>query len=74
MLITGATGGMGTALARSYASAGRTLILHGRDQERLTALSESCRALGARVLQMTFDLRDTDTTVRELRSDRKAHV
>ena len=59
---------MGTALARSYASAGRTLILHGRAQERLTALSESCRALGARVLQMTFDLRDTDTTVRELRS------
>ena len=68
MLITGATGGIGAALARSYASAGRTLILHGRDPARLPALSESCRALGARVLQMAFDLRDTDTTVRELRS------
>jgi short-subunit dehydrogenase len=68
VLITGATGGIGAALARSYASAGRTLILHGRDQVRLAALSESCRGLGARVLQMTFDLRDPDTTVRELRS------
>ena len=68
MLITGATGGIGAALARSYASAGRTLILHGRDPARLETLSESCRALGARVLPMTFDLRDPDTTVRELRS------
>jgi short-subunit dehydrogenase len=68
ILITGATGGIGAALAHNYASAGRTLILHGRDQARLAALSESCQARGARVLQMTFDVRDTDATVQELRS------
>jgi NAD(P)-dependent dehydrogenase (short-subunit alcohol dehydrogenase family) len=68
ILITGATGGIGAALARNYASVGRTLILHGRDQERLAALSEICQARGARVLQMTFDLRDADTAVGELRS------
>jgi short-subunit dehydrogenase len=68
ILITGATGGIGAALARNYASAGRTLILHGRDQERLAALSETCQARGARVLQIMFDLRDADTTVGELRS------
>jgi short-subunit dehydrogenase len=68
VLITGATGGIGGALARNYARAGRTLILHGRDQTRLAAIAESCQALGARVLKMTFDLRDAEATIQELRS------
>jgi short-subunit dehydrogenase len=68
VLITGATGGIGAALARNYAGAGRTLILHGRDQARLTALAESCQARGARVLQMMFDLHDAAATVEHLRS------
>ena len=54
VLITGATGGIGTALALSYASPSRTLVLHGRDPSRLAALSEKCEALGARVLRATF--------------------
>jgi short-subunit dehydrogenase len=67
VLITGATGGIGVALALNYASAGRTLILHGRDTARLAALRAQCEALGARVLTLTFDVRDADSTVRELR-------
>ena len=67
MLITGATGGIGAALARNYANAGRTLILHGRDQARLAALCESCKQRGARVLSVTFDLRDSRTVIEELR-------
>ena len=67
VLITGATGGIGAALARNYASAGRTLILHGRDQARLAALCESCKQRGARVLSVTFDLRDSRTVIEELR-------
>jgi short-subunit dehydrogenase len=67
VLITGATGGLGSALAENYAAAGRTLILHGRDAARLAALSQTCEAHGARVIQLTFDLRDADAVVRELR-------
>src|SRR5262249_38010379 len=39
----------------------------GRDPTRLTALSQTCEARGARVVQLTFDLRDADSVVRELR-------
>src|SRR5215469_13502950 len=68
ILITGATGGIGSALARDYACDGRTLILHGRDTARLAALSETCRARGARIVETTFDLRDADSAVEQLRS------
>jgi short-subunit dehydrogenase len=68
ILITGATGGIGAALARDYAREGRTLILHGRDAARLGALSDACLSRGARVVQVTFDLRDADAAVAELRS------
>lgn len=67
VLITGATGGIGAALALSYASLGRTLILHGRDPTRLASLCRSCEVRGARVLSVTFDLRDCHTVVEELR-------
>jgi short-subunit dehydrogenase len=67
VLITGATGGIGAALARSYANAGRTLILHGRDRRRLSALSRCCEARGARVLSVVFDLRETHAAVEQLR-------
>jgi short-subunit dehydrogenase len=66
VLITGATGGIGSALALTYANPDRTLILHGRDQARLSALSESCKHRGARVLAVTFDLRDSPATIEEL--------
>jgi short-subunit dehydrogenase len=67
ILITGATGGIGAALALSYAGPGRTLILHGRDPERLAALTGSCEARGARVTTLVFDLRDAPATVQKLR-------
>jgi short-subunit dehydrogenase len=67
VLITGATGGIGGALAGAYAAAGRVLILHGRDSARLSELSQRCEARGARVVTVTFDLRDADVVVRELR-------
>ena len=67
VLITGATGGIGAALARCYAQAGRTLILHGRDQSRLAALAFDCEKLGARVHTVPFDLRDAETAMAALR-------
>ncbi len=68
VLITGASGGIGAALARAYAGPGKTLILHGRDTARLTKVAQSCQARGARVLTTTFDVQDTDRTVQELRT------
>ncbi len=58
ILITGATGAIGSALAEEYAEPGITLILHGRRAERLEALAAKSRAAGARVLTHCGDLRE----------------
>ena len=58
VLITGATGGIGGALAEAYAEPGVTLILQGRKADRLDELAAQCEALGARVLTQVLDVRD----------------
>jgi short-subunit dehydrogenase len=63
ILITGASGGLGAALARCYAGPGRTLVLHGRDQARLAALAADCARRGAVVRVEVLDLRDTAAIV-----------
>jgi short-subunit dehydrogenase len=68
VLITGATGGIGSALARSYAQPGRTLILHGRDAARLASLTRDCETLGAQVHGVSFDLRDAAAAIEALHS------
>ncbi len=60
VLITGAAGGIGSALARSYAAPGRTLLLHARSEQALQALVDECAARGANVVQACFDLDDAD--------------
>lgn len=58
ILITGASSGIGAALARTYAAPGNYLILWGRDEERLNATAEQCRARGAALEAACFDLAD----------------
>ena len=58
VLITGATGGIGAALAEAYAANGVTLVLQGRNEERLSEVAARCAALGARVVTQILDLRD----------------
>jgi short-subunit dehydrogenase len=60
IVITGATGGIGGALAPEYAAPGVTLILQGRRVARLEELAEQCRQAGARVLLAELDVRDLD--------------
>lgn len=47
ILITGASSGIGAALAETYAAAGVTLHLGGRDGSRLEAVAMRCRGRGA---------------------------
>ena len=56
ILITGATGGIGGALAIAYAANGITLYLQGRDQAKLASLQARCEALGARVEVAALDV------------------
>ena len=63
VLITGATGGIGSALADVYATAGTTLILQGRNSERLAELAALCEAKGARVLTKVLDVRELDALI-----------
>lgn len=60
VLITGATGGIGQALAEVYAEPGNTLILQGRNTARLAELAIICEARGARVLTHVLDVRNRD--------------
>jgi short-subunit dehydrogenase len=74
VLITGATGGIGAALARAYAQTGRTLILHGRDASRLASLTRECELRGAEVHGVTFDLRDATAAIAVLREISSQHA
>lgn len=58
VLITGASSGIGAALARHYAAPGVTLYLTGRDAVRLRDVADTCRAAGARVDSAVLDVTD----------------
>ena len=60
ILITGASSGIGAALARHYAQADTSLVLVGRNSERLEAVARDCRAQGAAVEATRLDTRDRD--------------
>jgi short-subunit dehydrogenase len=60
ILITGASSGIGRALALVYAREGVSLSLIGRDSERLEAAAGAARAQGAEVRIGQLDVRDRD--------------
>ncbi|MEJ0094362.1 MAG: SDR family NAD(P)-dependent oxidoreductase [Methylocella sp.] len=60
VLITGASSGIGRALALAYAGPGVTLALIGRNSERLEAVGAAARARGAEVDIGLLDVRDQD--------------
>ena len=60
ILISGASSGLGAALARAYSVPGVTLFLGGRDQDRLEAVAASCRTAGAEVHPETVDVTDIE--------------
>jgi short-subunit dehydrogenase len=58
VLLTGASSGIGRALALAYAAEGVTLALAGRDEARLEAVAAACRARGASAFATRLDVRD----------------
>ena len=56
ILITGASGGIGGAIARELARRGASLILVNRDSEKLDAFAGELRAMGGKVLPLVGDL------------------
>ncbi|MFE4757919.1 SDR family NAD(P)-dependent oxidoreductase [Streptomyces mirabilis] len=65
VLVTGAAGGIGSAIARRCAEAGAAVVLTDLDTERLTALAKDLGQAGHRVLSHTVDATD-DTAMREV--------
>ncbi|MGE0230424.1 MAG: SDR family NAD(P)-dependent oxidoreductase [Flavobacteriaceae bacterium] len=58
IVITGASGGLGRALAEAYAAPGRLLSLAGRDPARLEATAASCVSRGTEVSTRIIDVTD----------------
>jgi NAD(P)-dependent dehydrogenase (short-subunit alcohol dehydrogenase family) len=60
-LITGASRGIGRAIAEKLAAAEHTLLLHGRDREALAKTCSLVEARSAKAIPLCYDLRHADS-------------
>jgi gluconate 5-dehydrogenase len=65
-LVTGATSGLGHAIARGLAEAGATVVVNGRDAGRISAAVEAFRAEGLRAHGSRFDVTAEDEIAPEI--------
>lgn len=71
--ITGASSGLGAALAVSYAGPGVVLGLIARNRERLARVETACRSAGAQVESAALDVADTAPLAAWLEEFDRAH-
>lgn len=57
-LVTGSSRGIGLALAAALATAGATVVLNARDEQRLLATADTLRAAGHTIATLAFDVTD----------------
>ncbi|MFV0474045.1 MAG: SDR family NAD(P)-dependent oxidoreductase [Pikeienuella sp.] len=60
IILTGASSGIGAALAAEYAAPGVALLLIARDQTRLSQVADAARAAGAMVESRAIDVTDAE--------------
>lgn len=68
VLVTGATSGIGEACARKFAENGYNVIITGRNEEKLKAITELLKSNGAQVLPLVFDVRDREAAKKAMES------
>jgi short-subunit dehydrogenase len=73
IVITGASSGIGEAIALDYARPGAALALTGRDPERLETVAGACRAKGATVFAETIDVVERERFADWLKAFDDAH-
>lgn len=68
VLVTGATGGIGEAIARQFSEAGATLAISGRDKAKLSSLRD---ALGGEVMAVAADVTNESEVAEAMASIKK---
>jgi short-subunit dehydrogenase len=74
ILITGATGTVGSALAAAYAEPGRTLLLQGRNATRLGEVARACGLRQAVTETKALDVQDVSALVAWLEDVSSRHA
>lgn len=68
VMVTGATSGIGEACAKKFANGGYNVIITGRRHDKLEALKTQLETQGARVLALTFDVREREAARKAVES------